>query len=496
MRYRSAVDRIDVVNLPPQIDAQLQSAYQSGNLGQALQLAEQVLQHDPAHPEANLTKAKVRYRQGLHNDAEAAARAALDARPEHAPTMVLLADIEGRRGRTSLAMEWNDRILAADPGAVTALYQRAILLERSGDWSAALEALDRPELALPDPHRQLLRARCQHASGETDAAITTLDDALGTWGMDSPRNVPLRTRLLLMRAKCLDAVGRYEEAFADARTANELVPSGFNAEAFEAQVDQIIELFTVERCAAGDGPLRHVFIAGMPRSGTTLVEQILDAHPSATGVGEAKEFMAYASNLQKMLGAWAPFPACIDGLNAEARDQLASRYESDLAQHGFDIPGLAVNKNLANLKLAGFIAMVLPDARFIFTTRDPRDTGISCFMGNFSSRLHPELQDIGHIALAIQQHERLRNHWKTVLGDRWIEVGYEDLVADQENRTRSLLEFCGLPWDERCLRFHENERTVMTLSYDQVNKPMYASSTGRYRNYESHIGPLLELVED
>lgn len=481
----------------PMADAQLQSAFQSGNLGQALQISMQILQQDPNHAEANLTLARIRYRQGILDEAIAAAQKALAARPDHELTMLLMGDIEGRRGQTSEALAWSDRTLAIHPGSVPARYQQASLLERAGEWQKALEVLASPEMSAPNPNHLVIEARCHLSAGETEKAMHTIDQAVALPGMDLPQNAPTRTRLLLLRSKVLDQLGRYDEAFTDANTANRIVPTRFDPDEYVAGIDEIIRVFTAERIGPpGNGPLRHVFISGMPRSGTTLLEQIIDAHPGGSGAGEAKEFMMYAARLQQMLGAWGPFPACVDSLKPEKAEELAKAYEVALGGQGVDTECLMINKNLANLKLAGLIAMILPDARFIFTTRDPRDVGISCFMGNFSSNVFPELQDLDHIALAIRQHDRLRSHWKNVLGARWIEVAYEDMVNDQENQTRSILEFCGLPWNDDCLQFHESGRTVMTLSYDQVNKPLYASSAGRHRNYESHLGPLQQLIDE
>ena len=140
--------------------------------------------------------------------------------------------------------------------------------------------------------------------------------------------------------------------------------------------------------------------------------------------------------------------------------------------------------------------MLFPNAKVIFTHRDPRDVGVSCFLGNFSSHVHPELQTVEHVALAIEQHQRLMDHWKSVLNLQWMDVQYEDMIKDQERVTREIVEFCDLPWDDRCLQSHKSGRTVMTLSYDQVNKPMYTTSIGRYRNYEKHIAALMPLANE
>ena len=178
-------------------------------------------------------------------------------------------------------------------------------------------------------------------------------------------------------------------------------------------------------------------------------------------------------------------------MSALQRQQLSQSYEQAILGYGFKPGGLFVNKHLLNLKFLGLIAMLFPKAKVVFTHRDPRDMGLSCFLGNFSSRMHPELQSVESIALAVEQNQRLLDHWKSELPIEWMDVDYADMIHDQDRVSRSLIELAGLPWDDRCLSFYDSGRTVMTLSYDQVNKPIYSSSLGRYKNYESHLGPLL-----
>ncbi|MEE2907263.1 MAG: sulfotransferase [Planctomycetota bacterium] len=482
------------------IDAQLKALLASGDLGRALQMAMAIVQQQPQHAEANLTLAKIRLKQGLWTEAEKTAQKVLAARPDDQEIMLIISTIHGARGQTASALDWCDQVLSGTPGSQAALRTRAQLLERAGDIQAALDILDRPELAGSDPGASMLRARCLIRNKEHAQAIQALDECLSSWNLDPSTAAAARARFLMLRAKANDALGHYDDAFADACAAKQLTPVPFNASTYAADIDQLIQTFTSEQIqpvAGYEGSQhQHVFIAGMPRSGTTLVEQILDAHPQATGVGEAKEIDICARRLQEIIGAWTPWPSCVNGLTPEFRQQLAASYEHALIQYGFEDSGTFVNKNLHNLKLLGLIAMLFPNAKVIFTHRDPRDTGVSCFMGNFSPHVHPELQTVEDVAMAIEQHHRLMDHWKSVLNLPWMDVQYEDLITDQDRITREMVEFCGLPWDDRCLQFFDSGRTVMTLSYDQVNKPMYTTSIGRYRNYEQHIEPLMKLAAD
>ena len=149
---------------------------------------------------------------------------------------------------------------------------------------------------------------------------------------------------------------------------------------------------------------------------------------------------------------------------------------------------MLVNKNLQNLLHLGFIHQLFPKARFILTRRDPRDVAVSCFFGQFRAEAMPYLFSMEHIGAALEAAERLTARWQEVLPEQTLSARYEDLVRDHEAQTRRVVEFAGLPWDDRCLRYYESGRTVMTLAYDQVSRPIYDSSIGRYRNYEAHLG--------
>jgi len=259
----------------------------------------------------------------------------------------------------------------------------------------------------------------------------------------------------------------------------------------------VMQAYSAERIGSmpvSSSRAEHVFIAGFPRTGTTLVEQILDVHPRAQGVGEAKEIDVLARGLQQRTGAFVPFPACAEFAAPALLDQLASGYERAMEMHGFGSGVRYVDKNLQNLPLVGFIAQLFPRARFILTDRDPRDTAVSCLLGQFRPEAMPHLFDLEHLAASLEAAAALRAHWSRTLPGRTHVVRYEDLVRDHEAQTRRLVEFAGLEWDDRCLRFYESGRTVTTLAYDQVTRPIYDSSIGRYRNYEGRLGPVEKLA--
>lgn len=223
----------------------------------------------------------------------------------------------------------------------------------------------------------------------------------------------------------------------------------------------------------------------MPRSGTTLVEQILDAHPSVVGAGEIKEIDMYAKRLPRTHKFTKPYPDCVDLLTTEHLSTMSANYEQALVDYGYNNASVVINKNLQNILHLGFASLLFPNMKVIFTQRDPRDITVSCLMGTFRPELMPFVFEASDTLAACEQMDRLKDHWQNVLDVEMTTIEYSSMVENQDEESKRLVEFCGLQWDDRCLRFWESDRTVMTLAYDQVTKPMYNSSINRWKNYPS-----------
>jgi hypothetical protein len=226
----------------------------------------------------------------------------------------------------------------------------------------------------------------------------------------------------------------------------------------------------------------------MPRSGTTLVEQILSSHPAVYGAGELKDIGELANSLPGMIGTNKPFPQNIALLTRVHLDRLATTYLDRLRELSPD--ALRVTDKMLGFIYLGLIELILPGARVIHCVRDPQDTCLSAYFQDFSES-HPYAYDLHNLGVYYSGYRRIMNNWKNVLINvRMMEVSYEELVRNQEAVSRRMIDFCDLPWDDRCLQFHENRRYVATASYDQVRQPMYRSSVGRWKNYERHLNKL------
>ena len=235
-----------------------------------------------------------------------------------------------------------------------------------------------------------------------------------------------------------------------------------------------------------------VFIVGMPRSGTSLVEQILASHPQVCGAGELEDAHGMTVTLATMLGGKIAYPACLTSAKRRHLDELAQRYLAKLSK--FSRTAMRVTDKMPhNFMALGLIELLFPGAHIIHCKRDPVDTCLSIYGLEFNTN-HPYADNLEHLGAYYLEYLRLMEHWKTVLSVPILEVQYEELVADQEGVSRQMVEFCGLPWDVRCLNFHQAERVVTTHSYDQVRRPIYKQSVARWKNYESHLAPLIAAL--
>lgn len=298
--------------------------------------------------------------------------------------------------------------------------------------------------------------------------------------------------------RLLDEARRYDEAFARYTTANALMrqswPTGgdrFDASGFTKSIDALIATNTREYLAdaahIGNISELPVFVFGMPRSGTTLVEQICSSHSRIHGAGEL-------DSVSRIALALAPHR------NDQAKLSDAARRAADahiVHLHRLGRGAVRVTDKLPdNVLLVGLIARLFPRARFVYCSRDPRDISLSCYFQRFSTGAQYFSYDLADCAKRCRDVQRLAAHWLALLPLHMIEVNYEKLVGDLEGESRRLIDFMDLSWEPSCLDFHHTERTVATVSHWQVRQPLYTSSIGRWRHYEKHLDPLFTALGD
>jgi hypothetical protein len=234
-----------------------------------------------------------------------------------------------------------------------------------------------------------------------------------------------------------------------------------------------------------------IFIVGLPRSGTTLVEQILSSHSRVHGVGEPNRIPRSFESLPQLLNRSATPLACVRDLDRATVQELGRRHLAWMRERDPRAERI-VDKLPDNYLYLGWIVTLFPRARIVHCRRDLRDVALSCWMTNFSSV--DWASDPQHITSRFADYQRLMAHWRKALPAPVQEVAYEDLVADVEGVARRLLSFCGLEWERGCLQFHRTRRPVTSASLMQVRQPIYNTSVGRWKRYESLMAPLFTRV--
>ena len=381
---------------------------------------------------------------------------AASIRPAHAEAWAHVAQTLGVLGRSAEASAAAERALVADGCSADAWSIRA-RLKRFGP--------DDPDL------------------GRMEAALAKVDD----------RRPEDRLNLEFALGKAWMEAGDAGRGFAHLERGNGLQRSLLEFDLDEhlavlAAMARSFDAGTIRRLAGAGHPSdRPVFIIGMPRSGTTLIEQILASHPLVHGAGELPLVGQLAGRLPRAGEGLA------EALTPDQLERMGAEYAGRLQALA---PGAArvIDKLPGNFLFAGLIRLMLPKARIIHCARDPLDTCLSCYETRFAKG-NPFTYDLHELGLHYRGYERLMQHWRTVLpADRFIEVRYEEVVADLEGQARRLLAFCGLDWDEACLQFHKTGREVWTASAGQVRRPLYASSVRRAQAHTAYLGPLIKAL--
>lgn len=466
--------------------------YGAGQYGAVVRLCKDVLRQNPASVPFLLTLGMAELAFDHFDESLAALKKAAALAPREPKVHLAIAAAERRRGRFPEAHAAVDRALAARPGDAGSLAAKATLLCMEGEYQRALDAVSGVVGADP-PCGELAPAqvfgRACVRLGRHSEGIAALERALARPGISGDR-----AGALIQLGELLDGAGLFDRAFAayEQAAAIRRRTIGYDAAAHRTAVDRAIEAWTPERVRSlpvsnvrGD---RLIFIVGMLRSGTTLVEQILASHPKVFAAGERLDVARACAALQPAAAGPLPILTDLGSLTRASIDKQAREVVQALARQNSSAARVT-DKNPLNFLHLGPIRQMLPGARIIHCIRDPMDTCLSCYF-NVSSSI-AWASDLGDLGAFYKDYQRLMVHWRTVLPDLPVlDVVYEELAGAPEAGARRIVEFAGLEWDPACARFHENRRVALTPSIDQVRRPMYTSSIGRWRSYERHLGPL------
>jgi tetratricopeptide (TPR) repeat protein len=511
-------------------DALLKQAYtlqQAKKLAEAQDLCLEVLSRTPNHPLALYIMGTI----CLGYDDEAALRyfaRAVGEQPDNVYYHLSLGEAYVKVSEYSPAIQHMQYALKLQPDLVEALCA----------LGRAYIEFDKPELALP-LYEKALKINRDHPKvrsglasalsslGRMDEAAVYLKEAIGR-RIDPPgayndlvqtrkfTEEPAELKSILRElgnprldsdgaqklhhaaGKVLNDLKRYEEAFDHFNKAKQATGYQFDIDLYRRWVDTMIDMFTPEMLASrvgfGNPSELPVFVVGMPRSGTTLTEQICASHPDVHGAGELSKLRRVANAMELKPSSAGNLQQPIMSMSAELSRTLAAEHLSYLRERAPDALRI-IDKMPHNFELIGLIGLLFPNARIIHCRRDAIDNCVSCFVLNFSEA-HSYNCDLRTLGLYYREYDRLMRHWNAVFPGLIFENRYETLVEDQESQSRRLIEYLGLPWDDACLRFFDRDGSVNTPSRWQVRQPIYKTSVKRWKNYEREIQPLIQSLGD
>lgn len=504
----------------------LHSLWMQDRLAEAKDTCSRILARNPGDLNTMGYLARIQLKDGQASAAGRLLQQIVDATPDSVAAISELAQFHADQHQYPQAIEGFRRAATLQPGKPEFHFSIARLLFISGFSEQALEAYDAGLALNPNsPQGRSGRAHALRTLGRTGEVIeaykTCIRDGINKgeswWSLASLRtyefsdsdieamhllrdSVEANDRLLIDFAlgKALDDREQYDAAWKCYQSANHARRKqvDYDAGLFESQIDALVECVDSERISAATADIElsatPIFILGMPRSGSTLIEQILASHSMVEATTELPYMTAIGE--QNLLAATAGAEPAIAGLGSDALKQIGESYMQAAHAHRLDGSPFFIDKMPDNFQFAGLIAMALPGARIIDVRRNPMDTCIGNFRQWFGNGKE-YTYDLDELAKRYLQYLRVMEHWDEVMPGKILRVDYEDVVADTERETRRLLAWCYLPWEDACMRFYESKRVVTTASSEQVRQPVYKSAIGFWKNYQAQLHELSATLQ-
>ena len=533
VELRRFEDAIDCYQKAIAIDPRFPASH--NNLGIALKELgrpqEAMLYHQqaiaimPSYAEAHSSLGNALQALGRPNEALTHHEKALAMRPDYAEAHSNLGNALKELGRTDEAIAHYKQAVTIQPHFAMAHYNLGIALDEQGQPEEAASSYEQALVINPDyaeAHHNLANALDE--LGRRDDAVSHYKRAIAIKPdyAEAHRNlarirpdqteVPAIEELLQSPSlsetdaiHCHFALGNiyhkaksFDKAFEHYETGNVLKRKAisYRSENFTTHVDRLINVYSKnyfqETVSSGSESELPVFIVGMPRSGTTLVEQIVSSHARVHGAGEQATLGQFERSIAKQFEASAPYPECMPQCFGSIIPEYAEKYLKELSSYTHDAQRIT-DKMPDNFLRVGLIKTLFPKARIIHCQRNALDTCTSNFLNYFATgnAYSFDLEELGHYYL---DYERLMAHWLSVFSSEILNVRYEELVMNQEKISRQMVVYLGLEWDERCLEFHKSERAVHNFSSMQVRQQIYTHSIDRWKDYENQLAPLLEIL--
>ncbi|HUG03997.1 MAG TPA: sulfotransferase [Steroidobacteraceae bacterium] len=470
-------------------------AMNAEHYGQAEQLLKRAVEIAPDFLAAwvDLSRAQLE-RQDLPA-AHASIERAAELSPHSANVRIHAANVQARSGLHDQAIETYRRAIELNPELPAGYLGLGNVLKTVGRQAEAIEAYRRATVLRPESSEAWWSLSNLKTFRFEDSEIETMARQLEAPALTDESRVQFSFAL----AKASEDRSDYARAFEHYGRGNRRRRAMENYDPVQTEVinDRIIQVFDaglLARCAGRGHPdPAPIFIVGLPRSGSTLIEQILASHSEVDATHELPEVGRLIQRMNRDRKDRVAYPEAVLDFDDEAWAAFGRSYIEQTRQYRRDAPRF-IDKNPNNFANIGLLSLALPNARFINTRRHPLDTCLSCYKQLFA-RGQPFTYDLVELGEYYLQYVRMMAHWHAVLPGRVLDVHYEAVVADQVGETRRLLEFCGLPWEDACLRYYETERAIRTASSEQVRRPIYTDSVGLWRNYRLELAELIEILQ-
>ena len=413
--------------------------------------------------------------------------------PQYASAVLALGDFFEKMGRADKGLPYIEKFIQTKPDNDEAQVMYARMLEAVGRHGDAEDMYWRLE-SKPGT-RVLALNRLAFVKKYSDASplLDRIDAAIATPGMPAE----LVSILQSGAGKILEDIGEYDRAFERYSLSAKHESSDFDPTVIEARHEEMMRLFTPDFFAArpshGSPSDLPVLVVGMPRSGTTLTEQIIGRHPKAGGAGELMRLRLMARTLG-IKRDFSAFASAMESMTPEQSRVLSENYLQLLNFYGQG-KRRVVDKLPHNFEMLGFASLLFPNVHVVHCARDPIDTCLSIFVNRFNES-HKYANDLTMLGSYYRQYARLMDYWKTALPISIHDSQYEDLTDEPETKVKALIDAIGLPWDDACLSQDTRKSTVLTLSAWQVRQPIYKTSVKRWKRFEKHLGPLIDALGD